>query len=276
MTVNNLDIPRNYSDDAPFTEDIVDEIVDSIETFALNTNQNIKQILLDLFSAGYQLDNDGRANYSAPLEDRIEFPAYLTWCDDFIEQAGSLGASIFSGAHWYGEGVGTQDIVADAHNGIIRLATTATASRSSSIKTIQKFLDTAYDIEIEWRMKVSSLSNCTVYAGLYKDTNDYFYFEFDSATSASLIYVTSKFNSGAEISTSTGETLTAATYKTFKMRVISGAVTMFINGVQVGTNHTGGIASSAAHRIFFYVDNKAAAENKNLDVDYVRVNQERA
>src|SRR3990167_8462764 len=150
MSENSLDIPRTYADDSAFTSDILDAILDEIESWATIIDNNQKQMLLDTFRLGQALDGDGAANLSKSLQDQHEFPLTMVYFDDFMEAVAALAATTISSVHWTGGGTnGTQAIVAGV-GGWMELDTTATGSRTSTLTFTTANFDIAYAPRLEF------------------------------------------------------------------------------------------------------------------------------
>ena len=276
MTKNSPDIPKTYADDQDLTEAQLDDSFKAVSTYQSNNEQNWKQALLDIFKVGYTLDNDGVSNYSKSLEEAIDFPGDSVYYDDFLEQAQALASTTVSNAHLVGSGTnGTQAVTAST-GGVLRLDTSNVGSSTSVVAFREAVFDTLKAPVLEFRIKTDDITNTEIKAGFRVDANDYVYFNFNTATSAANIYLATNNNGAGEIATDTGIDLTASTYLKFKIAIAgNAALAVFIDDVQVATAHTGGIRSLATFVPYFYVDNKAAAESKKMDIDYIRVLQQR-
>ena len=277
MSENVLDIPKPYHDDSALTEEMLDTMFNEIESWATVLLNDFKQLKLDCFKLGYSLDGDGNANLTKPIQDTVSFPDTLVFFDDFMESNAILASTFYSKTHWTGAGTaGTQAIVAGV-GGFMRLDTTAAASSTSTLSFTSSNFDVLYAPKIEFSLKTSNITNTKINAGFYASANDYVMFEFDTADNANNIYLVSKNNGGSEISTDTGVDLAANSFKKFKIELSNnGSISAYINDSLVATNHTGNVNIINTIRPYFYVDNKAAAESKKLDIDYVRIIQNRA
>lgn len=201
----------------------------------------------------------------------------MYWCDDFMEAANVLASTVYSKCHWAGAGTnGTQTITA-ATNGVIILSTTATGSSTSTL-TYNGANTTDNDLNpvFEAHMTTDDITNTKVNCGFYADANDYIMFEFDTADDAANIYLVTNNNGGGEVAQDTGVDIVAGTYNTFTIEIAADdSYEVFIDGVQVCETPTGSIRD-VSFKPYFYVDNKAAAEEKKLSVDYCKFWQDRA
>lgn len=199
----------------------------------------------------------------------------MEWLDDFIEAPATLASTVYSKAYWTGGGTyGTQEIITGI-NGIMRLSTTNTGNRSSSLT----FANDAFHNDGNWvfeaAIKTNALTSRKINVGMYKDSNDYIMFEFDTADDAAKIYLVTKNNGSSEVSEDTGKTLIANCYYVFRIEAhADNTFELYINGDQVLETHTGTIAD-VAFKPYFYIDNKTANQENLLDIDYVKIWQDR-
>jgi len=222
------------------------------------------------------VDVSGDIVVSAIAEADRFVSAQMCWCDDFMEAAAALASTVYSKAHWTGAGTnGTQAIVAGL-NGVMRLATTATGSSDS---TLTYNGSGTFDNDKKWvweaRLLLDNITNTKINMGMYVDDNDHIMFEFDTATDAANIYLRTDNNNADPHQQDTGIDLTAGNLFTFTIEVADDdTFEVFINGTQVCETPDGTIRD-VAFKPYFYVDNKAAAEDKHLDIDYCKVWQDR-
>lgn len=277
MAVNNLSIPRQYQSTNYIDKDGLDLIFDTIEKWALNNNRNLNQIVLDLFKRGYALSNDGAADFNKTIQDQLEFPNVLVWQDDFMEAAASLSSTVYSNAHWTGSGTnGTQAIVAGV-GGWCRLDTTSTSSSTSILTFTTANFDTTSNPIVEFYFKADNVTNCTYNLGFYASSDDYAYIEFNTSTSAASIYLKSKNNGATEVSTDTLVDIRAGVFFKVKIQLlVTGGIKAYIDDVQVAELHTGSVQSLATFKPRVYADNKSASQSNKLDLDYVRILQDRS
>jgi len=240
-------------------------------------------------AAGTLFDVNGDADISGDLNVQQDIDASgsieaeklnqtkMYWCDDFMETAADLASTVISKVYWTGGGTsGTQAIAADA-NGVMQLSTTATGSRSS---TLTYSGASTFDNDLAWifeaRVKVNNITNTKIDLGMYVDGNDEIIFRFDTDVDAGNIYLVTENNNGGEILQDTGVNLTANTYFKFRIEVEDDdTFEVSINDTEVCSVPTGTIRD-VAFKPYFYVDNKAAAEEKILSIDYVKVWQDRS
>lgn len=279
MSQNILDIIKSYRDGRPITAAHLDVVFDAIQTWATIETRNIKQILLDVFSTGYQVDNDGRANLVKSLQDQDLFPNKNILQYDFIDTAGNLSATIFHNIWWVSALTNATATITNTLNGNLRLATTSGGVASGVVSYRFSAFDPLNSPSFETIIKLDNIALAEVYVGwrsIASASNDYAYFKFDSALNAGNIYVASRNNGGTEVITDSGVDLAAAV--SIKLRVqLYGISTLkfFINDVQVAQEDTGTIKYLTDFVPFFKVTNKVN-EVRNLDVDYARIVQDRS
>jgi hypothetical protein len=229
-----------------------------------------------------------QSGFNRIICDEIEIER-CRFIDDFLEPANSLASTVISKAYWTGGGTsGTQAIVA-APNGIMRLDTTATGSRTSTLTFSAADYDIASNPTFETRIALSNLTNCVYEWGMYVDANDYALFRFKSATSATQLLFATKKNGGTEVVQTLYYAPTLAKYFKTRLEILSDATYKIVIG-EVDTKikspllycenndigrYTGSIRSLATFVPYFYVSNVAAAESKKLDIDYVLMTQDR-
>jgi hypothetical protein len=194
---------------------------------------------------------------------------------EFDEGANLLAASSMNYYFTGGGTAGTQSIITD-ENGTMELDTTATGSRSSTLTYTSANFNTNNAPEMITALSVSNITNSKVEVGWYVDANDCLMFRFDTAVDPANIYLVSENNNGGEVTTDTGVDLTAGTMFTFKIKINADETfAAYINGTQVAAGHIGTIQQLATFKPWYYIDNKAAAEQKLMDIDYLYLNQAR-
>jgi hypothetical protein len=231
--------------------------------------------LLKINPPGFTPIHESRITHDSYLQ----FPAYYH-CSDFdeyISGSTALSSSVIAKAYWIGGGTdGTQTLETGAtedESTYIKLSTTSTASRSSTIIFGRSLNPQSTRADIEFRIRVSSITNTTVKMGLYRDATHYAYFLFDSATDANNLYIASKDGAGDETTVNTTVDLTTSAWFTFRIKVMATDVYYYINDTQVGSAYTTQLNDPRTP--YFYIDNNDQAEEKILYVDYVKIWQGR-
>lgn len=200
----------------------------------------------------------------------------MAYYDDFMEGANVLASTVIAGAHWTGGGTsGTQAVIAGV-NGILELDTTATGSRTSTLV----FTNANFDNDNAWifesKVKTDLLTNRKVDVGMYVDSNDYIIFDFNTTTDAANIYLLTDSNNAGEVSSDTTIDLVADTYITFRIEAFSDdTFKVYINGTEVLASHGTHLMRDVAFKPYFYIDNKDQAQSNKLDIDYVKIWQNR-
>jgi len=214
--------------------------------------------------------NAGFIDAEAFVESRVHYK------HDFEEAAAALASTSMNYFYTGGGTSGTQEILA-VENGEMALKTTATGSRSSTL--IYKGAIVA-DNDKEWefgtRVKLDNITNTKMEVGMYVDGNDEIVFRFDTDVDAANIYLVTESNNAGEVVTDTTVDLVAGEWIEFSIEVAADdTFEVFINGTEVLNVHTTNIIRDVAFKPWFYVDNKAAAEEKILSIDYVEFSQNR-
>jgi len=171
---------------------------------------------------------------------------------------------------------GSWATAANTFPGIVQGDTTSTASRTAILTWDNACFDTTYPFGMEFRIKTSNITNTQILAGFRQDSNDYAWFEFDTADHASNIYCAIQNNGGGNVSADSGVDLVADTYNVFRIEVnLDRTVDYYINNNRVERSgnfpSTTTIATSTTFVPYFYVDNKTASEQKLLSLDYLKV-----
>ena len=207
----------------------------------------------------------------------------VEYFDDFTSIAGALGTTIANAItlqdyQWdvsgSTSGTVTTTVEADPFNGKLVFDTTSTGSRTAQALWRGACFNGALEKTFATRFLVSNITNTAVKIGWYASANDYCYLTFDTAVHASKIYLASKNNGGAAKSDDTGATLSAATAYDVSITLKGTTILAYVNGVKVA------VVNCTARDIdtfvpLMYVDNKAAAEQKTMSVDWVRINHYR-
>ena len=209
------------------------------------------------------------------------------FCDEFTEAAAAIASTVISKCNWTGGGTsGGQAIVAGI-GGWMELDTTSTGNRTSTLTYTTANFSGAYAPALEFRFKTNNITNTKIDAGWYVDGNDEFLIRFNTATNANNIYLVTENNNGGEVLYDTGVDLVAATWYTVRLEINATTLTnnatfqIYINGDRVAAESplattASTIRSLATFKPYFYVDNKASAEQKLLDIDYVKIWQKRS
>jgi len=233
--------------------------------FATNTGKKSNILLIE--------DSSWAAVHEARItkENYIQFPAYYH-CSDFDEVATgglALASSVIAKAYWVGGGTdGTQIIVADSngYNTYIKLSTTDTANRSSTITFNRKI---AIDQRcVEFRVRISSKTNTTIRLGFYDGSANYAWFNFDTDIDANNIYA--ECYAGSLTRTDTTVDMNTTAWHTFRIIQYPGPYTyFFIDDILKATITTN--TSTSGMKPYCYISNKAAAEEKILYVDFIKI-----
>lgn len=213
-------------------------------------------------------------NCRITTEGYLDFPAYHHR-SEFDETSAALASTVIANAYWVGGGTsGTQEIRGGDGGGLFandewtyaHLSTTSTASRSSTL-TFRKNTQTTGQSMLECYINVSSITNTKMEWGWKYDSTHYALFRFDTDVDAGNIYFVWR-NGGSETVTDTGVNLTATVFASYRIYIYSNAAYAFINddAVTIGTPD---IPTYCAP--YFYIDNKAASEEKTMQIDYVDI-----
>lgn len=233
-----------------------------------NTAKNIPAFMLDASNwSGVQHQSQ------ITTEGFIDFPAFFH-SSDFEELPAALASSVIANAHWLGGGTsGTQIIRAEGADGFpndityVRLSTTATGSRSSSMifrRAVQLATPSRWDALLR---VATSITTVEMRWGWYYDANNYAYFFFDTDQHATKLYFA--YNSGS------GETLvdlnvaipTSGFFNRYSISIYAGKMYVYYEDVLKAT-----ITATVPNYgySYFYVENKASAVERTIDVDYAR------
>lgn len=199
----------------------------------------------------------------------------LQFQDVFVEAPAALASTIYSKAHWTGGGTnGTQSIVA---GGLMQLSTGALASSTSTLDFTNAAFPNSLQPSMEIRLTTDALTNRKIEFGFYASANDYLLFRFDTGSSldTSNFIIASKNNGGAEVAMSTLIPPVAGTYNKFRIDIFSDSTFRLYVDNKLIINFTGTIQSGLTTlKPHFYIDNKAVAQNNNLNIDYVKFSED--
>lgn len=194
---------------------------------------------------------------------------------DFDEIAAALASTSMVYYYTGGGTSGTQAIAA-VEGGVIQLSTTSTGSRSSTLIYAGSIVaDNDKEWEYKCRFKLNDITNTKMDIGMYVDGNDEIILRFDTAVNAANLYLVTENNNGGEVVEDTTVDLVADTWYTLAIEVSADdSFVVYIDDTQVLKTHTGTIRD-VAFKPYAYVDNKTAAEEKILSIDYISFNQNR-
>ena len=201
----------------------------------------------------------------------------LDYFDDFVSIAGTLGTTIANAVtlqdyYWSVSNTnGNVAVVAEAdpYNGKLTLDTSATGSSFASATWRSAIFNGALEKTFIARFKTSNITNTEIKIGWYASANDYCYINFDTATNAANIYLASNNNNaGIQRDDSTVD-LVAATSVDIAITLKGTSIVALVNGNKV-TIANCSVRDLDTFKPHIYVDNKAAAEQKLLDVDFVK------
>lgn len=217
-----------------------------------------------------------KAIFSSYITNTRTESSQMAYYDDFMEGANALASTLVAKGYWTGGGTsGTQSVIAGV-NGILELDTTATGSRTSTLV----FTNANFDNDNVWifesKVKTDLLTNRKVNVGMYEDTGDYIMFDFNTATDAANIYLLTDIGDAGEVSSDTTIDLVANTYITFRIEAFADdTFKVYINGTEVLASHGTHTIADAVFKPYFYIDNKDQAQSNKLDIDYVKIWQNR-
>lgn len=234
-----------------------------------NSNKNNAAFLID--SSSLTNSRDSRIT----SEGFHAFPSYYHR-SDFDETPATLAASILARAHWTGSGTSGTQIIraagADSFNysvTYIRLSTTATASRSS-IMTFSSYTTIHSISRLEMFVRHSTGITTTAKKwGWYYSATSYAYFYFDTAVHATKIYF-SYYAGGTNVNVDLGFAMpTTGYFYQYTLQCYAGVMYVYVDGTLYAT-----VSATVGDVLvpYFYVDNKATAVERTLDVDYVEIN----
>lgn len=225
----------------------------------------------------------GASSWNGSVESQITSDGYLDFpmyhhVSEFDETPAVLASSVIAKLFWTGGGTsGTQEIFSDGSNGIndeityLRLSTTATGSRSSTL-TSQRSFSSAL---ARWDSMVrfgTDITDTSMRCGWMNDATHYAYFYFDTATHATKLYFA--YNNGGSINLfDLGVDMPDdGLFHQYTIQLYSGKIYAYVDGVLLATITAN---TAALVKSYFYIDNKTAAEEKVIDIDYVKMWQSR-
>lgn len=232
-------------------------------TFAGTVTFNDEATFSDDITAGF-------INVEEITESRVHYK------HDF-DEIGAVLASTSMAYYYTGGGTSGTQTIAAAECGEMQLSTTATGSRSSTLIYAGSIVaDNDKEWEFKTRVKLNDITNTKMECGMYVDANDEIVFRFDTALDAANIYLVTESNNAGEVVTDTTVDLVVGEWIEFSIEVAADdTFEVFINGTEVLNVHTSNVIRDVAFKPWFYVDNKAAAEEKILSIDYVEFSQNR-
>jgi len=203
-------------------------------------------------------------------ENYLQFPAYYH-CSDFDENTGEssidLTSSVIAKAYWIGGGTsGTQKLWYDANGNHteIRLSTTDTTSRSSSLTFCNPVA--ASERCIEFRVRMWRKTNTYMHIGFYDGSTNYAWFSFDTAIDANNIYA--ECYAGSLTRVDTGKDMTDY-WRTFRIIQYPGPYTYFFMDDQLVATITTNTSTSAMKP--YAIIGNTADEEKKLFIDYIKI-----
>lgn len=211
-------------------------------------------------------------------EGYLSFPAFFHY-SEFEELPAALASSVIANAFWVGGGTsGTQIISAEGADGLavnvtyVRLSTTATASRSSTMthrRTVELNLQARWDALIRHSTGITTTEQQW---GWYYDATHYAYFNFDTDQHATKVYFAHR-DGGAETLTDISVSMpTDGQFHRYVIQSYIGKFYLYIDDALVATIST---TITDYGKAYFYVDNKATAVERTMDIDYVKTWQGR-
>jgi hypothetical protein len=194
---------------------------------------------------------------------------------NFEEKPAALADSLMDYFYTGGGTAGTQAIV-ESGGGIMKLSTGSTAGQSSSLTWAGSMV---FSNSKNWVwhaiVKVSSITNMLLELGMYADGNDCLMFRFDSAVDPANIYLVTENNNGGEVVEDTGADIEAGEWIDFKIGMNSdNTFRVSVNEETVLEVHTGTVRN-AAFKPRFFINNKSASQDNQLDVDVHEAWQDR-
>jgi len=203
--------------------------------------------------------------------------------DDFVSIAGALGTTIANAItlqdyYWdvssSTSGTVTTTAEADPFNGKLLFDTTSTGSRTAIAAWRSANFNGALEKTFSCRFVTSNITNTEIKIGWYASANDYCYINFDTATHASNIYLATNNNNAGVKRDDSGVDLVAATPVDISITMKGTSIVALVNNTKIT------IANCSARDLdtfkpYIYVDNKSAAEQKLLGVDWVDISHYR-
>lgn len=211
-------------------------------------------------------------------EGYLDFPA-LYHCSEFDENPNSLSSTLIAKAYWEGGGTNGTQVITDPLGGdfpsgapnsatLIRLSTTSTSGSDSWLK-FYRSVQIADQSRWQTLLRTGTSKTDTEQRwGWYHDSGNYAYFHFDTAKDANKLYFTYRVASGSEVSVDLGYNLpTDGDLHKYTIQCYSGNAYIFIDDVLQAT-----VSATMPQygNSYFYVDNKSAANERVLDIEYAK------
>ena len=194
-----------------------------------------------------------------------------TFSDDFM--AGTLATNV-----WTSGGTSGATTIVTGGGGTAVADTTATGNRTATLTFDGADFDSTYPFGMEFRAKTNVITNQLWIGGFYKDSDEYAYFKFNTASSASTIYCSINTAAG-DISADSGIDAAADTYHVYRIEIDSDRYVQYYvddQKVEDSRNFTTATklmttAGISTHVPYFYIDNKDQSQDNHLIIDYVKV-----
>ena len=186
----------------------------------------------------------------------------------------ALASTVISNAYWVGGGTsGTQTVKGGSGGGTfsndtwsyLELDTTSTASRSSTATARRNGAITNESL-FHAMVKVNGLTTTKWEFGWWTNATNYYLFRFDTDVSASNIYLVHR-TGGSETLTDTGVDADSGSFHWFRLQVYPAGVVYATIDDTVCTVGSPSVPSAGAP--YFYIDNKATAVSRQMQVDCV-------
>lgn len=209
-------------------------------------------------------------------------PNFEYW-DDFVSIGGALGTAIATAVtlqdyYWdvstSTSGTVTETAEADPFYGKLLFDTTATGSRTAIAAWRTAIFNGAFEKTFKARFATSNITNTEIKIGWFASANDYCYLNFDTATNAANLYLATNNNNAGVQRDDSGVDLVAATAVDVSITIKGTSIIALVNGTKVTITNCS-VRDLDTFKPYIYVDNKAAAEQKLLGVDFVGVSQYR-
>jgi hypothetical protein len=228
--------------------------------------------------------------YSLSTDTPIEIPHLeeyqMTYYDDFLDSAAALAASL--AAYYWTEtqaANGTIDIVAALH-GTMVVDTGALANGWAQMQWNAANFEGGKLKGMQVRFSLSNITNCTMFIGwsiagdISAPANDLFCLHFDTATDAANLYAASNNAGGGEQNDDTGCDLVAGQWYVAEITMDTTTITLTVFDETADTLYTTTISNCTARDLDTFLptihqDNKAAAEQKQLSIDFIKIYQDR-
>lgn len=222
-----------------------------------------------------QLSWTGSKECRITSEGYIQFPPYyhISDFDEGVADTTALSASIIANQYWTGSGTnGTQtfDVNGSYDSNTPLLIQTGALANSTSQILFKRATDTNVgQCVMEFRFDVTNITNTRFEFGTYTSATSYAILLFDTAVHASNWYFAT-YTGGAESRTVLSQFPSANTWVT--LRIVfrgSSSALIYIDDTLILTYSTAGVPLTK--QPYVYINNKAAAENKKIYLDYVKM-----